>query len=34
MEVRNAISTKNLQECYHDAVYYRDEIRRFSTMAT
>ncbi len=27
MEVRNAITTKNLQECYHDAVYYRDEIR-------
>ncbi|MCA1807903.1 MAG: biosynthetic arginine decarboxylase [Kiritimatiellia bacterium] len=27
MEVRNTISTKNLQECYHDAVYYRDEIR-------
>jgi len=27
MDVRNSLSTKNLQECYHDAVYYRDEIR-------
>jgi len=27
LEVRNSLSTKNLQECYHDAVYYRDEIR-------
>ncbi len=27
IEVRNALSTKNLQECYHDAVDYRDEIR-------
>lgn len=27
MEVRNSLTTKNLQECYHDAVYYRDEIR-------
>lgn len=26
-EVLSAVSTKNLQECYHDAVYYRDEIR-------
>jgi len=26
-EVRDSLSTKNLQECYHDAVYYRDEIR-------
>ncbi len=27
IDVRNTLSTKNLQECYHDAVYYRDEIR-------
>ncbi len=27
LEVRNALSTKNLQECYHDAVDYRDEVR-------
>jgi arginine decarboxylase len=27
IDVRNSLSTKNLQECYHDAVYYRDEIR-------
>lgn len=27
VDVRNSLSTKNLQECYHDAVYYRDEIR-------
>ncbi|MDO9541727.1 MAG: biosynthetic arginine decarboxylase [Kiritimatiellia bacterium] len=27
LDVRNSLSTKNLQECYHDAVYYRDEIR-------
>ncbi len=27
IEVRNTLSTKNLQECYHDAVDYRDEIR-------
>lgn len=26
-EVRTSLSTKNLQECFHDAVYYRDEIR-------
>ncbi|MBI2437869.1 MAG: biosynthetic arginine decarboxylase [Lentisphaerae bacterium] len=30
-EVRQALSTKNLQECYHDAVYYRDEIRSLFT---
>jgi arginine decarboxylase len=27
IEVRNSLSTKNLQECYHDAVDSRDEIR-------
>lgn len=27
IDVRNTLSSKNLQECYHDAVYYRDEIR-------
>ncbi|MBU0676681.1 MAG: biosynthetic arginine decarboxylase [Verrucomicrobia bacterium] len=26
-EVRGNLSTKNVQECYNDAVYYRDEIR-------
>jgi len=30
-DVRQALSTKNLQECYHDAVYYRDEIRSLFT---
>ena len=27
VEVLAGVSTKNLQECYNDAVYYRDEIR-------
>ncbi len=27
IEVRSALSSKNIQECYHDAVDYRDEIR-------
>ena len=27
LEANNALSSKNFQECYHDAVYYRDEIR-------
>ncbi|MBI3986766.1 MAG: biosynthetic arginine decarboxylase [Lentisphaerae bacterium] len=27
MDVRKSLSSKNLQEGYHDAVYYRDEIR-------
>ncbi len=27
LEVRKTLSTKNMQECYHDAVDYRDEIR-------
>jgi arginine decarboxylase len=26
MEVINVLETKNAQECFHDAVYYRDEI--------
>lgn len=26
-EVKDNLSLKNIQECYHDAVYYRDEIR-------
>ncbi|MBN1797954.1 MAG: biosynthetic arginine decarboxylase [Spirochaetales bacterium] len=26
-EVFNSVSVKNLQEVYHDAVYYRDEVR-------
>ncbi|NJB67282.1 arginine decarboxylase [Desulfobaculum xiamenense] len=28
LEVYNSISLKNLQECYNDAIYYRDEIRQ------
>lgn len=28
LEVLNAIHLKNLQECYNDAIYYRDEIRQ------
>lgn len=27
MEVRNTLTPRNAQEAYHDAVYYRDEIR-------
>ncbi len=27
-EVLNAITLRNLQECYNDAVYYRDEVRQ------
>ena len=27
MDVSKTITSKNLQECYNDAVYYRDEIR-------
>jgi len=27
MEVEQFMTAKNLQECYHDAVYYRDEVR-------
>ena len=27
MDVSKVITSKNLQECYNDAVYYRDEIR-------
>jgi len=27
MDVITSMSTKNVQECYHDAVYYRDELR-------
>jgi len=27
MEVRNSLTPRNAQEAYHDAVYYRDEIR-------
>ena len=28
MDVVKSLNSKNLQECYHDAVYYRDEIRQ------
>lgn len=27
MEVHTSISAKNVQECFHDAIYYRDEVR-------
>jgi len=27
MDVNTMLSSKNVQECYHDAVYYRDEAR-------
>jgi arginine decarboxylase len=27
MEVNASLTSKNVQECYHDAVYYRDEAR-------
>ncbi|MGF1530558.1 MAG: biosynthetic arginine decarboxylase [Puniceicoccaceae bacterium] len=27
VEVRRALSTERIQECYNDAIYYRDEIR-------
>lgn len=27
MEISQTLTTKNAQECYHDAVYYRDEVR-------
>ncbi len=30
-EVRQSLSTKNLQECFHDAVFYRDELRGLFT---
>ncbi|MFA5206657.1 MAG: biosynthetic arginine decarboxylase, partial [Lentisphaeria bacterium] len=26
-EINATLTTKNLQECYHDAVFYRDEVR-------
>ena len=27
-EVRSSLSLRNLQECYNDAIYYRDEVRK------
>ncbi len=30
-EVRQSLSAKNAQECYHDALYYRDEVRQLFT---
>jgi len=27
MDVNTSLTSKNVQECYHDAVYYRDEVR-------
>ncbi len=29
MEVHKSLSIRNLQECYNDALYYRDQIRQF-----
>lgn len=34
LEVYRAISLKNLQECYNDAIFYRDEIRQMFRMGT
>lgn len=28
IEVMKSLNSKNLQECYHDAIFYRDEIRQ------
>jgi arginine decarboxylase len=28
LEVYNSLSLKNLQECYNDAIYYRDQVRQ------
>jgi arginine decarboxylase len=28
LDVYNALSLKNMQECYNDAIYYRDQIRQ------
>lgn len=28
MDVLNSLTLKNMQECYNDAIYYRDEIRQ------
>jgi arginine decarboxylase len=32
VDASKALSSKNFQECYHDAVYYRDEIRALHEM--
>lgn len=32
LEVNQLLTSKNVQECYHDAVYYRDEIRSLHEM--
>lgn len=32
LEVNQSLTSKNVQECYHDAVYYRDELRSFHEM--
>lgn len=29
LEVYTSLSLKNLQECYNDAIYYRDQVRQF-----
>ena len=28
IQVLNGLTLRNLQECYNDAIYYRDEIRQ------
>jgi arginine decarboxylase len=28
LEINGTLSSKNLQECFHDAVFYRDEVRQ------
>ena len=28
VDVSKALTSKNLQECFHDAIYYRDELRQ------
>jgi arginine decarboxylase len=27
LEIKDVLTTKNVQECYHDVLYYRDEVR-------
>ncbi len=34
LEVRQMLSSKNTQECYHDAVDYRDEVRSLFQLGT
>jgi arginine decarboxylase len=34
LEVRDLVTAKNAQECYHDAVFYRDELRSLFNQGT